>query len=265
MLISETRSSSEGIRASFERDGYAVIEGALEPDAVDRLLGAVDRTWSQERGVAPTSQAPALHLLAFCGREAPFLELLDHPATLPLVLDVLGTNIFMYHCHLDVHPPEPDTRQPWMWHQDGGIMNRDLESNPRPRMSVKLAYFLTDVSEPGFGNFVVLPGSHRRNTIDGPADDDNDLPGAAQILARPGDAVLFDRRLWHMRSPNHSDRTRKALFFAYTYRWVRQRDELHIRPELLDLVTPARAQLLGAGTDMAHFWMPDHVDLPLKR
>jgi ectoine hydroxylase-related dioxygenase (phytanoyl-CoA dioxygenase family) len=265
MVIPETRTPTRVVLESFERDGYAVIEGALARSQIDRLLGAVDRTWTEERGAAPSAGAKPLHLLAFCGREAPFLELLDHPATLPLVLELLGPNIFMYHCHLDVHPPEPDARQPWMWHQDGGVMNRDLESDPRPRMSVKLAYFLTDVSEPGFGNFVVLPGSHRRNTLERPAGDDNDLPGAVPILARPGDAVLFDRRLWHMRSPNRSDRTRKALFFAYTYRWVRQRDELRVRPELLDLITPARAQLLGAGADAAHFWMPDHVDLPLKR
>jgi ectoine hydroxylase len=76
---------------------------------------------------------------------------------------------------------------------------------------------------------------------------------------------MFDRRTWHMRSPNRSDRTRKAVFFAYTFRWVRQRDELEVRPELQDLITPVRAQLLGAGDNADHYWMPDHVDLPLKR
>jgi ectoine hydroxylase-related dioxygenase (phytanoyl-CoA dioxygenase family) len=265
MLTSSTVASRGPLLDAFDRDGYVLLEGALGPEEVERLLAGVDRTWTQHRGgVPPTSGAAALHLLAFCGREAPFLELIDHPATLPLVVELLGPNIFMYHCHLDVHPPEPEVRRTWMWHQDGGVMNRDLESDPRPRMSVKLAYFLTDVSEPGRGNFVVLPGSHRRNAIERPPDDDNDLPGAEPILACPGDAVLFDRRLWHMRSPNRSERTRKALFYAYTYRWIRQRDELHVRPDLLDRVTPARAQLLGAGADAAHFWMPDHVDLPLR-
>ena len=38
-----------------------------------------------------------------------------------------------------------------------------------------------------------------------------------------GDAVLFDRRLWHRRSRNGSPITRKALFYAYTFRWVRAR------------------------------------------
>ena len=34
-----------------------------------------------------------------------FLELLDPPATLPLVVAALGWNAHLYHSHLDVHPP----------------------------------------------------------------------------------------------------------------------------------------------------------------
>ena len=263
-MVRSVTDQQRAVLDGFERDGYALIEGALSPDEVGVLLEAVDRTWTEERGGPPTAGAPALHMLAFCGRDAAFLELLDHPATLPLVVGLLGPNIYMYHCHLDVHPREPEARQPWMWHQDGGVQNRDIESDPRPRLSVKFAYFLTDVSEPGRGNFVVLPGSHRRNGIERPPDDGNDLPGAVPILAHPGDAVMFDRRTWHMRSQNRSNLTRKALFYAYTFRWIRQRDELHVRPEVLDKITPVRAQLLGAGANADHYWMPDHVDLPLK-
>jgi ectoine hydroxylase len=246
-------------REAFERDGYVPLENALTADEVQRLTAAVDRVYADE-GVA---DGGPLHLLAFCGRDAAFLELLDHPSTLPLVVDVLGPNVFMYHCHLDVHPPEGNHLRPWMWHQDGGLVNRDLETEPRPRLSVKVAYFLTDVSEPGRGNFVVLPGSHTRNAIPRPPDDDNELPGATPILARAGDAVLFDRRLWHMRSPNRSSLTRKALFYAYTYRWVRPRDDLDVRPELLELVTPVRARLLGAGATAIDFWMPA-AELPVR-
>ena len=105
--------------------------------------------------------------------------------------------------------------------------------SPRPRLSVKVAYFLTDVSEPGRGNFVVVPGSHLAHAIERPPDDDDELSGSVPVLARAGDAVLFDRRLWHMRSRNVSRVTRKALFYAYTFRWVRARDELDVRADLL--------------------------------
>jgi ectoine hydroxylase len=247
-------------RATFERDGYVILGGALDAPTLERLRKAVDRTYLEERG----EDVGPLHLLAFCGRDAAFLELLDHPTTLSFVVGVLGSNVFMHHCHLDVHPPETDPRRTWMWHQDGGIVNRDLESDPRPRLSVKVAYFLTDVSEPGRGNFMVLPGSHVRNTIDRPADDDNAIEGATPVLAAAGDAVVFDRRLWHMRSPNRSAVTRKALFYAYTYRWIRPRDALEVRAELSHLIDPVRAQLLGGAAHTSDYWMPDHVDVPVR-
>ena len=157
--------------------------------------------------------------------------------------------------------PSPRT---WMWHQDGGIQNHDLETHPRPRMSVKMAYFLTDVGEPGRGNFSVIPGSHLRDTIDRPSNEDNDLAGAIPVLARPGTAVLFDRRLWHMRGENRSSITRKALFYAYTFRWVRARDDIRIPPELFGTITPVRAQLLGAGSSAIGHWMPEQEDVPLR-
>jgi len=110
----------------------------------------------------------------------------------------------------------------------------------------------------------VLPGSHLANAIDRPPDDDNELPGALPVLARAGDAVIFDRRVWHMRSPNVSRTTRKALFYAYTFRWVRARDDLHVRADLLSQITPVRAQLLGGGGSAIDFWMPDHQELPVR-
>ncbi len=248
-------------RAALERDGYVLLERVLDAHALERLREAVDRTYVEERG----GDGGSLHLLAFCGRDPAFLELIDHPTVLPLVVDVLGPNVFMHHCHLDVHPPETDPQHVWMWHQDGGIVNRDLETEPRPRLSVKVAYFLTDLTESGRGNFMVLPRSHLRNAIHRPPDDDNAIAGAVPVLAAAGDAVLFDRRLWHMRSANRSEYTRKALFYAYTYRWVRPRDDVRVPVELLHLITPVRAQLLGAAVHASDYWMPDHVDVPVRQ
>ena len=252
-------------REVFERDGYLVVDDALDAAHVARLTDAVDRVWASHRDTPPIAGADPLHLLAFVGRDLSFLELLDHEPILRLVVDLLGWNVFMHHCHLDVHPPlhgpSPGT---WMWHQDGGVQNHDLETHPRPRMSVKVAYFLSDVSKPGRGNFAVIPGSHLRDAIERPADGGNSLAGAVTVLARPGTAVLFDRRLWHMRSENPSSLTRKALFYAYTYRWVRARDDVHIPPELFGTITPIRAQLLGAGSSSIGHWLPSEDDAPLR-
>ena len=78
--------------------------------------------------------------------------------------------------------------------------------------------------------------------------------------------MLFDRRLWHMRSPNRSDVTRKALFLAYTYRWVRPRDDLRLPPAIVRTMTPAQRQLAGVDDDQdpMPLWMPDGGPLPVR-
>ena len=254
------------IASRLEDEGYVRLPGALDRTTVQRLTRAVDDVWGRHRAEPAARGVEPLHLLAFLAEDATFLPLLDHRPVLDVIVASLGTNIFMYHCHLDVHPPQEATTSTWMWHQDGGIQNRDLETSPRPRMSLKVAYFLTDVSEPGRGNFAVLPGSHRRNEIGRPADGSNDLPGAVPILAEPGDAVVFDRRLWHMRSDNASDVTRKALFLAYTYRWVGPRDELALPPAMVARMTPVQRQLAGIDTDdPVRLWMPDREPPALVR
>jgi ectoine hydroxylase-related dioxygenase (phytanoyl-CoA dioxygenase family) len=252
---------SARIAARFDDEGYARLPGALDPALVEELGDAVDRVWDRHRdGSSPA----ALHLLAFLREDRRFVRLLDHRPVIDVVAEALGPNIFMYHAHLDVHPPEREPSTAWKWHQDGGIQNRDLETSPRPRMSVKVAYFLTDVSAPGRGNFVVLPGSHRLDTIERPVAG-NDVAGAVPILAEPGDAVVFDRRLWHMRSPNRSTITRKALFLAYTYRWVRPRDDLRLPARLVRDLTPVQRQLAGVDAeDPFPLWMPDRSPLPLR-
>jgi ectoine hydroxylase len=76
--------------------------------------------------------------------------------------------------------------------------------------------------------------------------------------------VLFDRRVWHARSDNHSAITRKAVFFGYTYRWVRTRDKPPNRRHRAGF-TPVQRQLLGMldATDGDHAWGHEPGRVPL--
>jgi ectoine hydroxylase-related dioxygenase (phytanoyl-CoA dioxygenase family) len=244
------------VRDDFERDGFVLIPDALSADELERLSVATDRVWRQEG-----EPGAPLHRLAFAGLDDAFLELVDHPACLPLVSDVLGWNIYVYHCHLDIHPPDPVAEPAWRWHQDGGRQNVELES-PRPRLSVKVAYFLTDVPTAEHGALRVLPGSHESDSLPR----DSEPTGAVPLLVRAGTAVVFDRRLWHARGDNRSDRTRKALFYGYTHRWIRPRDDLGLDPARLEEQTPLRRQLLGAvnGNGLDGYWFPTDDEVPLR-
>ena len=253
---------SSAEREQFDRDGYLIIRGALRPDEVDFYRNALDRVYASQEAAGKIAAGTSMHQLSAVANCAEAADLLDHPSTLSYVWSVLGWNVHVYHSHLDVHPTLPAKRPfRFEWHQDGGRQNREIETDPRPRLSVKLAYWLSDVSEPGRGNFKVVPGSHTMNWIDGPPRRDVEWPdpeGAIEVCANPGDVVLFDRRLWHARSDNYSDVTRKAMFFGYTPRWIAIRDENDAiwNAGWADQVTPVQRQLLGGlkDTDGDHQW-----------
>lgn len=251
-------------------DGFLPVPGALEPPVVARLAAALDRVYQEEVARGRTGEGEPMHLLGEIGRVDAFLDLLDHPAVFPVIWGELGWNIHLYHCHLDVTPPHsvPRHRAAWGWHQDGGRQNLELETDPRPRMSLKVAFWLSDVSVPGRGNLLIVPGSHESNTL--PRPDDPELgfdppAGATPVLACPGDALVFDRRLWHSRSDNLSEHTRRVVFLAYTFRWIRPRDEFGIDPssERFRRLSPVRRQLLGEPAGRHHQWGLERKAVPL--
>ncbi len=258
-------------RERFERDGYLIIRGALTPEEVRYYQEALNQVYLSAQADGRVQPGGSMHQLSAVANCPQAATLLDHPVTFPYVWSILGWNIHVYHSHLDVHPTLP-ARRPFRfeWHQDGGRQNREIETDPRPRLSVKLAYWLSDVSEPGRGNFKIVPGSHRTNWISGPPRRDVEWPdpdGAMEVTVSPGDVVMFDRRLWHARSDNYSSYTRRAMFFGYTYRWIAIRDENENiwTSDWADELSPVQRQLLGGlkERDGDHAWGHDPGTVPL--
>ena len=243
---------TEAERTKFERDGFVVVENALPPSVVKGLIEAVD---SVKAGVD------------FIGKHDRFLELIDWHRTLPKVWGILGWNIHLYHTHITVTPPVPLEDRPSKkrlhWHQDSGRVNLDIETIPAPRISVKVGYFLTDVSEGGRGNFSVIPGSHLKDEVEYPADGVSNPPEALEVLVPAGTAVIFDRRIWHAGGWNFSDITRKVLFVGYSLRWFHPRDEMTVSHHM-DRCDPIQRQLLGSKTGNLGLTTPKDEDVPLR-
>ena len=146
--------------------GLLTIDNALAPEQVAALTAATDRIY--ERHLAEGCDArKAFFYPNFILVDDLFADLVDYAKVLPKVWGILGWNIYLYHAHLIVTPPSgaPPDDKTFGWHQDSGRVNVELESHPRPRLSLKVAYFLSDTSEPERGNFWVIPGSHLNDTL----------------------------------------------------------------------------------------------------
>jgi hypothetical protein len=258
---------TEEERLQFEKNGFFIVKDALPPQMVEDLTAVVDRLDAQYRPEQGLGLHDRLNIMDFLGKDELFLELLDWPTTFPKVWGILGWHLQLYHSHLGISPPVDPAEKPEKkrlgWHQDSGRLNRDLETTPRPRISLKVGYFLTDTTEIGRANFYVVPGSHLKNELELPADGTSDPDGTMAVQAAPGDAVFFDRRLWHAASPNFTDVSRKVLFYGYSYRWLRPRDNMTVE-HFMDRSDPIRRQLLGASSGGLGYTSPSDEDVPLK-
>ncbi len=260
--------------SALNTDGYLLVEDALPLELVVQLEQRIDAIYKMHLDAEYDpyrKQRMTRHdnffYPNFLGKDQLFINVLDWYKTFPKVWGILGWNIYSYHSHFIITPPRPESMRGKTsslgWHQDSGRVNIEIESTPRPRLSLKVVYWLSDCAQEGRGNFYVIPGSHLWDTLK--RAEDGSLPdGATAVCCKPGDAVFFDRRIWHARSQNDSDITRKGLFYGYGYRWLRSKDDMTIPTELFQQNDPIRQQLLGGGTNANGHFSPKDTDVPLK-
>lgn len=255
-------------KAQFDRDGFLVLRDLIEPELVARLVAAADRL--SLAGIEHDGLSERKHWQKRnCLPDDPaFLELIDHPQVLPLVAGILGWDIHLMTSHLIVRPPTPGADANFKgegWHRDGGQSSWEM-TEPHPRILLKIAFFLSDQSEPGRGNTQVVPGSNR---LTGPLAKATDAPhpyGAIEICGKPGDAFIFEQRTYHAVGANFSDITRKTLFIGYGFRWVFPMDfspQFHYR-ELYAKANPIQRQLMGDVKTITGVHLPTDEDVPLR-
>ena len=96
----------------FDEKGYIILEDFLTQEELDRLLSAIDEVKAKVRradGGAPNDPFTIRNALA---QHEAFLDLIDHPKMLPLVVDAIGWNIQIRTTHLDYRPPYPKDLKP---------------------------------------------------------------------------------------------------------------------------------------------------------
>ena len=254
-------------RTQFEEQGYLVVPDALPPDRTDALRHACDRLMIEKQGTYGFGPHDAFDIPDIIGEDPLFLELIDWETTFPKVWGILGWNICIYHSGLLVTPPgDPDrlrSAPTVAWHQDSMRVNDEIEATPRPRLSIKVFFFVSDMSETGRGNTLIVPGSHLHDEIDVPEDGRSSPEGAVPLCVPPGTSVIIDRRIWHSRSVNSWHDTRKMLMMGYSYRWLLPKDHMtveHLYPGL----DPIRRQLLRDNPSNNSAYAPEKGEAPLR-
>jgi len=232
-------------RQAIDADGYLVVPGALDADAVVGLTEICDRL---QDGFLDDPDQHYLQLRQGVVSEPALAPLVSHGSTVPLVVQLLSPNIHLHTASIIYKKPQdPAATGPDRgWHRDIGIAE-DLGHEGLPRVGVKVCYCLTDFTGSNTGFTKLAPGSHSNGSPLGIRAGEVDPPGVADLELRAGDAVFFENRVYHSAAPNLGDRVSKVIIYGYAYRWMKT--DQYLDPPDPEVLARARSaidfQLLG--------------------
>jgi ectoine hydroxylase-related dioxygenase (phytanoyl-CoA dioxygenase family) len=260
---------SDAQRRQFRDEGYLIVRNALDEDKIGRLIEAGDRLIATDERLNRYQTSEFYDGFRNCiTMDDTFVPLLTNDVTLPLVIQLLGSNLQLSTSHLIYRYPDPpgtseSIRRPG-WHRDGGRTQLDLGQDSYPRLGLKCAFYLTDLSEPNSGVTMLAPGSNRLKEQVEIADGETDPANALEPLLNPGDCVMFEYRTWHAGAPNFTDRTRKCVMIGYCYRWLKPMDYVKHEQSFVDKLSPIEKYLAGEEVDDTLEFQPSGGYNPLN-
>lgn len=206
-----------------ERDDYLVVENALSSDLAacltERLESVIQmRRALYERGEPHHGRTQIdgantriFHILE---DDPVFAELIDHPPIVSYIKALLNENPH-FHASDTYLEVEPTSDRGPGWHIDGHDSGYRGLRPDIPHLQLKIAYFLSDMTDPDQGNLMLVPGSHRAN--EDPLPDRraafDTMTDAVQVCVSAGTAEMFHNSVWRTRRPftREGGRTDHAL------------------------------------------------------
>lgn len=219
--------------AAFRENGFLLLKSVISPSEVASLLAEVIRLVNEANSIGAVlpethyvSNENSYRLFRILRMSAAFDHLIDHSGYFWKLVSLIGFHVQLMGTEIFVRGDSHDAIT--NFHTDlGEGLQQILPDNENAFLQVKVQIFLTDLSAPDSSNFVLFPGSHRVrvtdtdeycmvNKINRQIGPNGELPtGSLQVLAEPGDVLLFTHTLWHAVAPNRSGRTRYSLLFRY--------------------------------------------------
>lgn len=254
----------------FDQKGFLIIRQAIGEEIIAKLTAAGDRLIDSDL-ITNRQQREDGRYDGFRNcvtLDDSFIPLITHPAILPLVVQLLGANLHLMTSHLIYKSPEilgtPPTRRSPGWHRDYYQAMNDLGHYSIPRIVLKCAYYLTDLSQPNSGATMVAPGSNQlKEPMEIPADQ-VDPVSAVEPSLHPGDCLIFENRTWHAGAANLTNRIRKAVMIGYGYRWIMPMDFRQQEQKFVEKLNPLERYLVGESYDDVKTFQVDGGSNPLR-
>jgi hypothetical protein len=232
---------------SFSRDGLLVRESVIPQAEIERLIDAIDRQ-------------PVDAQWNVVEKDPAFAQFIDHDQHFWLIYDLFGEATKLTRSEYFRRPPGAIQRN--RWHFDGPRNLTFQAFGARLPFRVKVAYWLTDLTEPDMGNFTYIPGSHHTDRFDSyhthePHRDE------VQVRVPAGSISLMWGGLWHRVAPNDSAATRKNLFFEYGPSWIVAGDHVRSDPEWLAGLTQRQRAIMRSYASPNDLVKLPETDVPM--
>lgn len=213
------------LQRAFDRDGYVIIRGLIQPDECERLErsinadgGIVEHAYGRDDGMGRRTR------LALWNN--PGNDVTGMMARIPRVRETMTTLLGgdVYHYHSKLMMKDAHTGGAHLWHQDFGYWQHNGCLYP----NMGTCFITLDRMDAENAGLKVLRGSHKLGLLQhtqtaGQAEADLRRMGWAeesglervQLEMEPGDACFFHCLTLHSSGQNHSDRRRWCFLVAF--------------------------------------------------
>ena len=228
-------------RREFDENGYLIVRLT---ETGDRLMESFEYHGYYAHRRDGLVQEPA------------FADLATQSKAVPLILQLLGTNIHITNTALIYkHPQAPEKPDNRNWHRDVGV-HLDVGHEGCPRVGLKVGYCLTDFSVPNSGATWFIRQSHKLGEPLRIPESEVDPLVYDEPLLQAGDAFLFESRIYHAAGLNFRENISKVVIYGYHYRWIKPDHYLRyyndiLQPDetIVENLDDLGRQFLGAWTD----------------
>ena len=223
------------------RDGYTIVEGAIEADLVDALAADLARL-ERELDVQPATNSfegsKTLRVYNLLAHGEVWQRVPLHPSVLAVVDGILDPGCLISSLSsVNIGPDE--TAQPI--HADDMLIPIP---KPHPPTVCNSMWALTDFTEAN-GATRVIPGSHLRDHSPNYGQEYDSIPAE---MPR-GSVLVWHGSLWHGGGANHTGERRVGIAMNYCAGYIRQQEnqQLGLPPALVRTFPRRLQELVGYG------------------